>query len=279
VDAAKADGGQGKRLPVLSDCTDLMRCGASGVTPGISGPEAGYWMWSGMVTEHGLQPMILLDIPGPTVVAFTTRAQRLAHWINAYNTLVARGILALEIRRSIWDVPDFFDRIRLRAGTLVFSLNEIEHGLLRGNRPHPLSTGVPFPIGDPRLAHAIAPLEPRIHFAISCGARSCPQFQTYDPAGLDEQLDEATRAFVNREVVLEGQTVTASPIFHWFRADFEEAPGGLAGFLVRYLEDGPTRRAIVGRGLGNIAWRPYDWSVAPPGQALGSQEGGWIAPA
>lgn len=225
--------------------------------------------------------MILFDVPGPEAAAVTTRAQRLAHWINAYNTLVARGIRALEIRRSIWDVPDFFDRIRirLRTGPLVFSLNEIEHGLLRGNRPHPLSTGVPFPIGDPRLAHAITPLEPRIHFAISCGARSCPPVRRYDPAGLDEQLDEATRAFVAREVVLEGQTVTASPIFHWFRADFEEAPGGLAGFLVRYLEDGPTRRVIVERGLGDIAWGAYDWSVLPHGQALGGQGDGWIAPA
>ncbi len=223
--------------------------------------------------------MILLDVPGPAVAAFTTRAQRLAFWINAYNTLVARGILALEIRRSIWDAPDFFDRICLRAGHLVFSLNEIEHGLLRGNRPHPLSPGIPFPAGDPRLAHAITPLEPRTHFAISCGARSCPPVRTYEPAGLDERLDEATRAFVNREVVLQGRTVTASPIFHWFRADFEEAPGGLAGFLVRYLEDGPARRAILARGLGDIAWGAYDWSVVSPGQALGGQGDGWIAPA
>ncbi len=223
--------------------------------------------------------MILVDVPGPAVTALATRAQRLTFWINAYNTLVARGILALGIRRSIWDVPDLLDRIRLRAGDLVFSLNEIEHGLLRGNRPHPLSTEVPFPAGDPRLAHAITPLEPRIHFAISCGARSCPQVQTYDAAGLDEQLDEATRAFVNREVALEGQTVTASPIFQWFRADFEEAPGGLAGFLVRYLEDGPTRQAILAGGLGEITWRPYDWSVVSPGQALAGQGDGWIAPA
>ncbi len=229
--------------------------------------------------DQGPQPIILVDVPGRTVAALTTRAQRLAHWINAYNTLVAQGILALGIRGSIWDVPDLLDRASLRARPLVFSLNEIEHGLLRGNRPHPLSPGVPFPAGDPRLAHAITPLEPRIHFAISCGARSCPPLRTYDPQGLDEQLDEATRAFVTREVVLEGQTVRASPIFQWFRADFEEAPGGLAGFLVRYLEDGPTRQAILAGGLGEIAWRPYDWSVVSPGQALGGQGDGWIAPA
>ncbi len=227
--------------------------------------------------EHPPHPLLFFDAPGPTLAACETRAQRLALWINTYNMLVAQGITALEIRRSIWDVPDFFDRVRLCAGNLVFSLNEIEHGLLRGNRPHPLSTVAPFPSDDPRLAHAITPLEPRIHFAINCGARSCPPVRTYDPERLDEQLDEATRAFVNREVTLEGGTVTASPIFQWFRADFEEAPGGLTGFLVRYLEDSPARRAIVAHGLGDIAWRPYDWSVAPPGQGLGGQGDGWIA--
>jgi hypothetical protein len=216
------------------------------------------------VIEDEPHPTILFDVARSTLAASKTRAQRLALWINTYNTLVARGISALEIRRSIWEVPDFFDRTRLRGGNLVFSLSEIEHGVLRGNRPHPLSTTAPFLAGDPRLAHAITPLEPRIHFAISCGARSCPPVRIYEPDCLDEQLDEATRAFVNREVTLEAQTVTASPIFLWFRADFEEGPGGLISFLVRYLEDAPARQAILACGLGDIAWRPYDWSVAPP---------------
>lgn len=238
----------------------------------------GYRLWSRIVIEHRSQPRVLIEVPGPTLVAFQTRPQRLALWINTYNTLVARGILALGIRGSIWDVPDFLDRVCLRAGSLLFSLNEIEHGVLRGNRPHPLSVGASFPIGDSRLAHAITPLEPRIHFAISCGARSCPPVRTYEPECLDEELDEATRAFVNREVTLEGQTVTASPIFQWFRADFEEGPGGLAGFLVRYLVDGPARQAVLTHGVRDSAWRPYDWSVAPPGQALGGQGDGWIAP-
>lgn len=207
----------------------------------------------------------------PMLDALQTREERLTFWINTYNSLVAEGIVALGIRQSVWEVPHFFGRISYRAEDLVFSADEIEHGVLRGNRPNPLSGARPFQEGDPRRAYAITPLNPRIHFAISCGARSCPRVRMYHPHGLDEQLDAATRTFVNREVTLEGETLTASPIFKWFHADFADFPGGLAGFLARYLEDGPVRRAVIEKGVARVAWRPYDWNLQLPMQPDGSR--------
>ncbi len=212
-----------------------------------------------------LQPglLILDDVAGPAPEPFRTRGVRLAFWINAYNALVARGIAALGLRRSVWEIPDLFDRLACRIGALVFSANEIEHGVLRGNRPNPVSGAVPFAAGDPRRAYAVVPVDPRIHFAISCGARSCPAVRAYHPERLDEELDAATRAFVNREVTLDGETLAASPIFQWFRVDFEDTPGRLAGFLARYLDEGPVRRAVLLRGVAALAWRPYDWRLQP----------------
>jgi hypothetical protein len=169
----------------------------------------------------------------------------------------------------VWEVPDFLNRISCCLGHLVFSAHEIEHGVLRGNRPGPLSASVPFPPGDPRQAHAIVPLDPRIHCAISCGARSCPRVRRYEPERLDEQLDGAARSFVNREVTLEGGAVVASPIFKWFRADFDDWSGGLAGFLVRYLDDGPVRRAVHQGGGAGLSWRLYDWRLPRPSPVEG----------
>jgi hypothetical protein len=189
--------------------------------------------------------------------------ERLAFWINAYNTLVRKGIVALGLQHSVWEVSDFFDRISVHVGDLLFSANEIEHGILRGNRPHPLSTMVPFPPGDPRRPWVIDPPDPRVHFAISCGARSCPPVRLYEADQLDQQLGAATRAFVNREVTLDHETLVASEIFRWFGSDFDGWPGGLAGFLVRYLEDGPVRQAVRSRGLDRLTWRPYDWRLSP----------------
>lgn len=101
--------------------------------------------------------LILETFDGPAMDALQTRQQRLAFWINTYNTLVVDGIVALGIRKSVWGVPEFFERISCRIDGLVFSAEEIEHGVLRGNRASPLSGRVPFAEDDPRMAHAIRP--------------------------------------------------------------------------------------------------------------------------
>ena len=115
--------------------------------------------------------MILKEVAGVTLDGLVTRGARLAFWINAYNELVAGGIAALGLRRSVWEVSDLFQRIGCRVGEMTFTADEIEHGVLRGNRPSPLSTAPPFPAGVPRRVHAVVPVDPRIHYALNCGAR------------------------------------------------------------------------------------------------------------
>lgn len=190
---------------------------------------------------------------------------------------MVRGIAAFRIRASVWEVPDVFSRIRCRLGSMLFSADDIEHGVLRGNRPAPLSGEAPFRAGDPRLAYALTPPDPRTHFAINCGGRSCPLLRVYDGPALDRQLEAATRTYVNQQVVLDGETLSLSPIFGWFRADFDELPGGLSGFLTRYLDAGPARRHILARGIGRTAWRDWDWRL-PVQMAPGQRGSGqWTA--
>jgi hypothetical protein len=67
------------------------------------------------------------------------------------------------------------------VGGRVFSLDDIEHGILRCNKIHPTSGLVAFRSDDARLPFALpAPLDPRIHFALNCGARSCPAIRACD---------------------------------------------------------------------------------------------------
>lgn len=202
--------------------------------------------------------LILDEFPGWKPESLQTREKHLAFWINTYNALVAEGITALGIRQSVWEVPGFFDRISYRMGDLVFNANEIEHGVLRGNRPYPPSTLPPFEPGDSREAYVIVPPDPRIHFAISCGASCCPPTRTYHPDRLHEDLDWATREFVNREVKLEGNTLVMPSIFYWFLADFDDFLGGLAGFLAWHLDRAAVRQAVLNGGLSCVVWRPYD---------------------
>ena len=121
-----------------------------------------------------------------------------------------------------------------------------------------------FPPGDPRQVHAIVPLDPRIHSALNCGARSCPAVSVCDASQLEKQLDEAAPDFMDHEVMVEGDTLVLSEVFNWFRQDFEELPGGLATFIARHLDDGDVRRRLPERDFAAVAYRPYDWRLPTP---------------
>jgi hypothetical protein len=121
------------------------------------------------------------------------REARFAFWINVYNALALHGAVALDVRRSVWRVWNFFGRVSYRVGPHVLSLDEIEHGILRGNRRRALPPWAPFGTWDARRALVIDPVDPRIHFAINCGAASCPPVGIYHAGAIDAQLRVATR--------------------------------------------------------------------------------------
>lgn len=189
------------------------------------------------------------------------REHRLAFWINVYNALARHGLAALPVRRTVWEVWNFFGRVSYRVGGFTFSLDDIEHGVLRGNRARRLPPWPAFRRGDRRGSLAIVPPDPRIHFALNCGARSCPPVAVYRADQIDRQLDLATRSFLTQEVAPEGDRIVCSKLLEWYTADFA-GPGGLARFLLDHLDDGPARRALAAGAPPCAAFRPYSWSVA-----------------
>lgn len=84
----------------------------------------------------------------------------------------------------------FYTELGYYVGPHFYSLNDIEHGLLRGKSPgisflmcsgngvNPVTGAPQFDKGDPRLAF-ICELDPRIHFALVCGAKSCPPIRIF----------------------------------------------------------------------------------------------------
>jgi hypothetical protein len=200
-------------------------------------------------------------LQGVDLSALSDRPQRLAFWINVYNALVLHGVVALGVRRSVWDVRNFFARVSYRIGGHCFSADEIEHGVLRGNRRRVFPPLRCLSRGDPRLAFSVEPMDPRIHFALTCGARSCPPAGVYHAATVDEQLHLAARGFLNQEVVLDERgCVSCSRLLKWYRADFEQA-GGIGSLLLRYLDDGAVRAAVARRRKPCQTYRRYQWAL------------------
>ena len=183
-------------------------------------------------------------------------ADRRALWINLYNGAVIDRAIAMGVQHSVKEVGGFFRRRWLQLAGERLSLNDIEHGFLRNNRRHPIGLLPPLWVRS-RLAQWIAqPFDARIHFALNCGARSCPPIGVYSNDRIEEQLDLATVSFLETEVEVTPQcgTINANQILRWYRGDFADM-GGLEEMLRHYRSDELEKRRW------RFIWRPYDWRI------------------
>ena len=139
-----------------------------------------------------------------------------AFFINLYNGFTSYLIIKKGVKKSVKEIPDFFKIPIITLGQYIFSLDDIEHGLLRKNaRKHILPN-------DKRLQFMVDDLDYRIHFALNCGALSCPPIANYTLVNIDAELDLATSVFTTNEFIIDykTQTIMCSEIFIWYKEDF-----------------------------------------------------------
>jgi Protein of unknown function, DUF547 len=173
-----------------------------------------------------------------------------AFWINLYNALTLQAMMHAKIQHSVLEFPGFFDccAYQVHAGSLEFTLtlNEIEHGILRENAVFLRRQS--FRNDDPR-ARLILPLEPRIHFALNCGAISCPPIRAYQAENLESQLELATRSYL-QSVRLENGVVIVPRLLQWYAKDF----GNPLEFARKYHPELPAN--------ARVRFDAYDWKTS-----------------
>ena len=192
-----------------------------------------------------------------TSLQSSTQSQ-MAFWINAYNALTIEGILQLYPTKSIKDhAPDanghnIWDDFKMPVGGAEYSLNDIEHKILRK-------------MGDPR-----------IHFAIVCASKSCPQLsqRAYFGNSLDQQLAYSSGLFFHTPGkfsydVQRGQ-IGLSPIIKWFGDDFGRNDHVRLQYLSQFMPADAARLAT--NASATISYLEYDWglNVAPRRESVPS---------
>ena len=108
-----------------------------------------------------------------------SREEKIAFFINIYNALVIHANVARGPPTNIWQRYKFFNYTSYIIGGYLYCLQDIENGVLRANRRGIAQFRRPFGSKDPRRKIALNRHEPRIHFALVCGAKSCPPIKTY----------------------------------------------------------------------------------------------------
>ena len=187
------------------------------------------------------------------------RETALAFWLNLYN---AATQLLLDRRPELYESAlrslRFF---RIEAVTVAgtpLSLDDVEHGILRGSGSSIGFGYLPrlFPSAFERR-YRLDPVDPRIHFALNCGAASCPAIRHYEPDRVDEQLDLATRGYLESTVEYDAETgaVRVPRLFLWYRGDF----GGGSG-IREFLR---TYDAVPEGAEFRVRYRSWDWTRDP----------------
>lgn len=147
--------------------------------------------------------------------------EKKAFWINIYN-----GYTQVLLKKN----PDqyksrnkFFKRKQIDIAGKYFSLDDIEHGILRRSKIK-WSLGYFNKLFTNKTERdlRVDKLDYRIHFTLNCGAKSCPPIAFYNPENLNPQMDLATKAYLIGEAEYDkGKNKLYLPaLMSWFRRDF-----------------------------------------------------------
>ena len=189
--------------------------------------------------------------------ALPSDREKLAFWMNVYNA---------GIQRELRDDPHqyrrrfrFFARRGVQVAGRKLTFNSIEHGLLRRSTLG-YSLGYisnPFP-GRFERQHQLQQPDLRVHFALNCGAASCPPIAAYHPEAIDAELDLSTHGYLESETRFDAgsNVVTVPRIFFWFRGDFG-GPPGTRDLLRRFGIIPPDANP-------RLRYGDFDWSLALP---------------
>ena len=232
-------------------------------------PSSGLVNYSAILNLESYQSYLEELIPQLHVIdlaALTELNTRTAFWINLYNALTVHAVIAYNIIDSIAaggfsDQIRFFRQAAYNIRGLRFSLEDIEHGILRANAGNPFQYSPQLAKADPRIRYLITDFDSRVHFALNCASISCPPINFYSSENLEAQLDLASANFVNAETRLDEDRFYLSRIFNWYRRDF----GGttqIADFLITYLPDGNRKDWLrANRANPQFKYLPYDWGL------------------
>ncbi|MEN8719176.1 MAG: DUF547 domain-containing protein [Oceanococcaceae bacterium] len=195
--------------------------------------------------------------------ALPAQPQQLAFWLNIYNGytqyfLQTDPTLYLESR------PDYFSREQVPIAGAVLSLEQIEHGILRRG-------ATIYTLGHIRLLFfrramvrqfAVDQVDYRIHFALNCGALSCPPVLAYRAETVDAQLDAISRYYLQQEAhySAENDEVAVPALLRWFSADFGSRQDKRE--ILR-------KHGVLPAGVKPaLRYRDYDWTLKIRNYAL-----------
>ncbi|CAN6986386.1 unnamed protein product [Brassica oleracea var. botrytis] len=173
--------------------------------------------------------------------------QKLAFWINTYNSSVMNGFL----EHGIPETPEMVVALMQKATIVVggHSLNAItiEHFILR--LPYHLKFNCPKTATHEEMkAHSTFGLEwsePLVTFSLSCGSWSSPAVRVYTAASVEKELEAAKMDYLQASVWISKKNKLMIPkVLDWYLLDFAKDVESLLDWVCLQLPDKLREEAL-----------------------------------
>jgi hypothetical protein len=195
--------------------------------------------------------------------------ERKVFFLNLYNAMIIHAKVQLGNPNTIPERGIFFTKTAYRFDHIHnLTLDIVEHGILRANYPKNQSQGsILQGLNHPLLPLMLTQLDPRIHFALNCGAKSCPVIRAYTTSNIEQQLTNAATSFCSDpdNVSFDENTgiTKLSKIFLWYGTDFTYYGTIQLVHAIALLlsPDSPLKTQLLTLAKDNkIVFNDYDWS-------------------
>lgn len=199
-----------------------------------------------------------------------THQEKLAFWINTYNSCMMNAFLEHGIPGNPEMVVELMRKATINVGGHLLNAITIEHFILR----LPYHKKYTFPKGaknDEMTARSIYGLElsePLVTFALSCGSWSSPAVRVYTASQVENELEVAKREYLQAAVGISTTKLFAIPkLLDWYLLDFAKDFESFLDWICLQLPSELGKEAIKCLERGNseplsqfVQVIPYEFS-------------------
>nr|XP_023917803.1 uncharacterized protein LOC112029346 [Quercus suber]XP_023917805.1 uncharacterized protein LOC112029346 [Quercus suber]POF03657.1 hypothetical protein CFP56_34416 [Quercus suber] len=181
-----------------------------------------------------------------------THQEKLAFWINIYNSCMMNAFLEYGIPESPEMVVALMQKATINVGEHLLNAITIEHFILRlpYHSKYTFSKGAKNDEKTVRSRFGLELSEPLVTFALSCGSWSSPAVRVYTASQVENELEVAKKEFLQAAIGVSATKFAIPKLLDWYLPDFAkdleslldwiclQLPNELAKEAIKFLESG-----------------------------------------
>ncbi|XP_023753129.1 uncharacterized protein LOC111901490 [Lactuca sativa] len=153
-----------------------------------------------------------------------THQEKLAFWINTYNSCMMNAFLDHGIPETPERIVELMQKATINVGGHLLNAFSIEHFILRlpYHANHSFKKGFKINEETARSIFGLELSEPLVTFALSCGSWSSPAVRVYSGSEVEKELEVAKRDYLQAAVGISTskKLLSIPKLLDWYMLDF-----------------------------------------------------------